>query len=207
MGVEGARVRMIRAGPLQAWVSDLGQMPSATTENARAHNLVIVEAMCCETPLPARFGQTFCDEATAFAAISVHSGKLLPALEMVRGAVEMTVRGLLVKHSSRTSAPPITGRDYLAQLRERQKLEEEAEGEANFLQRRISAVLAPLILAEVRAKPVSSSRSVSFSHLIATTAVEEYRSRLRVLREDDSALELLVSGPWAPYSFAGIPDA
>lgn len=206
-GVDDAAVRMVQSGSLKAWVSDLRQTPSATTRNAQAHNLVIVEAMRSETPLPARFGQTFSDETAARAAISGHATKLMSALEMVRGGVEMTVRALLAVRNRRMAEPASTGRYYLAQLGERQKLEEEAEEEANFLQRRISAVIAPLVLAEVRGKPLPSSRCVSISHLITTSAVEDYRSRLRLLRDEDSAFELLVSGPWAPYSFAGIPDA
>lgn len=205
-GIEDAPVRVIRTHSLLAWVSETAQAPSVTPDNARLHDRVIREAMRSETPLPARFGQVFDNEAALRASISAHESALTSGLEKVRGAVEMTVRALLEVRSSSPTPAVSTGTEYLAQLKERQKADDDIVEKAKFLQWRISAVTAPFVLAEIMGKTVAASRSVSISHLVARAAVEEYRAKLRALRDGDASLDFLVSGPWAPYSFVGIPD-
>jgi hypothetical protein len=50
------------------------------------------------------------------------------------------------------------------------------------------------------------AQSFSISHLVAREALSEYRLAVDSLAKNDPALRLLVSGPWAPYSFARIAD-
>ena len=45
---------------------------------------------------------------------------------------------------------------------------------------------------------------LSAAHLVERGAVEQYRVRLKQAREEKPELHFLVSGPWAPYSFANI---
>ncbi|HEY9429603.1 MAG TPA: GvpL/GvpF family gas vesicle protein, partial [Gemmatimonadaceae bacterium] len=106
-GLAGEAVRAVAAaGRVAAWVSDLPEgLGPATTELARAHDRVVRAALAHETPLPARFGQSFAGDAALRRSLDSRTAALERALERVRGGVEMTVRVLL----SRGSGPETTG--------------------------------------------------------------------------------------------------
>jgi hypothetical protein len=204
-GLEGAPVRVVDAGPLLAWVSDLEEAAvTVTVERVRAHDAVVRSALEIETPLPARFGQTFADDAGLRASIERRRDALLELLSRVRGAVEMTVRALLdPSPASGGGAPPRdSGREYLDWLRVRQHTARAARTQADFLHRRISDAVLGMVREEARAPAQPSICSLSVSHLVPRDAVAGYRLTLRALIEDDPQLRLMVSGPWAPYSFA-----
>jgi hypothetical protein len=40
------------------------------------------------------------------------------------------------------------------------------------------------------------------SHLVPRENIDAYRNALLALRSEDPALAIMVSGPWAPYSFS-----
>jgi hypothetical protein len=42
------------------------------------------------------------------------------------------------------------------------------------------------------------------AHLVTRETVEQYRARLNEAQHERPELHFLVSGPWAPYSFANI---
>ncbi len=206
LGVDGATVRALDAGPLRAWVSDVGDRPLAPTpERVRAHDRVIRAAMAVETPLPARFGQVVAADEAVRDVIRERQPRLTAALRTVRGAVEMTVRVLLdaplQAREERISAPA-TGREYLDRIREAERVAEAAREGADFLHARIANTVATVVRAEVRAPSRSPPQSLTVAHLVARERVSEYRSALHALREEDPAMTLLISGPWPPYSFA-----
>jgi hypothetical protein len=204
-GIEGAPVRAVEAGPLLAWVSDLSEgAVTATVERVRAHDAVVRAALEIETPLPARFGQTFPDDGALRASIERRREALLQALARVRGTVEMTVRALLDPTPPAPGRAPTgeSGREYLAWLRERERKERAARTQADFLHRRISDAVLGMVREEARAPAQPSAGSLSVSHLVPRDAVTNYRLTLRALIEGDPQLRLMVSGPWAPYSFA-----
>ena len=156
------------------------------------------------TPLPARFGQTFPDDAALGTAVERRREALLRALARVRGAVEMTVRALLdpAPVALGPAPPGESGREYLAWLRKRERKERAARAQADFLHRRISDAVLGVVREEARAPAQSSACSLSVSHLVPRDAVTNYRLTIRALTEGGPQLRLMVSGPWAPYSFA-----
>jgi hypothetical protein len=244
-GLAGAPVRVISTGPLDAWVSEHAAAPQpVTTELVREHDRVVRAALAWETPLPARYGQSFPDDGALRRALGGREGALARALERVRGAVEMTVRVLLVDpgaegaegaeeaheaheaHEAQVAqvarerapafgppqpagtsgeaqvAKPLAGREYLSRLRERQRVETELRHRADFLQTRIGRAVAGIVLEEARAPSRPSSHSLTISHLVARRALSDYRHALRSFVDGEPGLRALVSGPWAPYSFA-----
>ena len=226
-GLDGAPVRRLDVGGLAAWVSDVGAASvTPTVAAARAHDAVVRAAMERETPLPARFGQTFADDAALRAALAPREEPLVGALERVRGAVEMTVRVLLedapaaappeaaadAPHGAPSDAPAgrvggaaaERGRAYLTRLRERRRAEEARQERADFLHDRVAAAVAGVVRGEVRAPLGRDGRALSMSHLVPADAVDRYRDAVRALRQGDPPLRMLISGPWAPYSFATI---
>ena len=211
-GLDGACVRAVAAEGVAAWVSDLPDAPwapiPATPARARAHDAVVRAAMAAETPVPARFGQRFADDEALRASLHPRHGDLVEALARVRGAVEMTVRVLLTPGGSAAEpapAPESPGRAYLAAARTRVRREAASRREAEILQGRIATAVAPLVRGEVLAPGRASSETLSLSHLISRDAVGTYRAAVRALRDSDPALRLLVTGPWAPYTFVTLP--
>ena len=230
-GLGEAPVRALPvAGRAAAWVSDLpvGLGP-VTEELARAHDRVVRAALSRETPLPARFGQSFAGEKALLRELEARVEGIVQALERVRGGVEMTVRVLLPyvggdlvssggiaglapgavalpESRPRSSTPVGAGRAYLARLRERQEAAADLRRQAEFLQARVARAVDGVVREEVCSEVMPGSQSFSLSHLVARDAVGPYRLAVDSLVEGDPGLRALVSGPWAPYSFARIAD-
>jgi hypothetical protein len=216
--MEGQAVRSVAVAErarLAAWVSDLpAESGRPTVELVRVHDRVVRAALESETPLPARFGQSFASDAALGFALESHAAELEEALARVRGQVEMTVRILLSgapapgsASAAGLAATPLAagaGRAYMAQLRERQQASAELKKEAEFLQARVARTVDGLARAEVSSRVMPGTNSFSLSHLVARGAIGEYRLAVDSLVKSDPALRLLVSGPWAPYSFARI---
>jgi hypothetical protein len=66
---------------------------------------------------------------------------------------------------------------------------------------RVSAALRGLVRAESFIAATPGSGMATLSHLVPRENLEAYRSALLVLRDEAPALAIMVSGPWAPYSF------
>lgn len=227
-GIAGMSVRAVgAAGRLAAWVSDLPEDPGpATAELVRVHDRVVRAALDLETPLPARFGQSFGGDAALRRALEPRAEGLERSLERVRGGVEMTVRILLPGAPLGSGRPEAAergarsegaaeggeeiptsagaGRAYMARLRGRQQASAELKREAEFLQARVARAVDELAREGVCSPVMPEAHSFSLSHLVAREAVSEYRLAVDALVKSDPALRLLVSGPWAPYSFARI---
>ncbi len=247
------------SGRLTAWVSVLPEAPgAASTELVQVHDRVVRAALALETPLPARFGQSFASEAALYRALRARAEVLERSLERVRGKVEMTVRILLpdpgdaalapksgsgqppaprgrepvlprpdtspglrgddarvgrgirrsdITESRKESAPDIgAGRAYMARLRERQRASGALKRQAEFLQARVSRAVDGFTREEVCSPVMPGAHSFSMSHLVAREAIGQYRLAIDSLSKGDPTLRLLVSGPWAPYSFAHVAD-
>lgn len=239
-GLGGAPVRVVPlAGSARsaAWVSDLpGELGPVTPELARIHDRVVRAALSRETPLPARFGQSFAGEEALRRALEARAEAIVHALERVRGGVEMTVRVLLSEPGSAAregdttgdaagrdrassatgdlapgdpggGAPVGVGRAYMDRLRDRQQGSAALRRKAEFLQARVSRAVDAVVREEVCSTVMPGTHSFSLSHLVAREAVGQYRLAVDSLVQGDPSLRLLVSGPWAPYSFTRISDA
>lgn len=210
-GLTDAPVRQVAAQSVGAWVSDLqGAIDAVTPDLVRVHDAVIREAMRAETPLPARFGQSVADDDALRRSLEDRREGIAAGLERVRGAVEMTVRLLLAPAAApvpaeRPSAK--TGREYMAWLRARQRAAEEAQQRADFLQARVAQAVGALARAEARSEASASGNSATISHLVACGDITRYRQLVHELTEREPELRVMLSGPWAPYSFAGLPGA
>jgi hypothetical protein len=209
-GLADAPVRQVTAQSVGAWVSDLpAAIEAVTPELVRAHDVVVREAMRVETPLPARFGQTFADESALRRSLEERREGIVAGLGRVRGAVEMTVRLLLDPAAAAAVARPAakSGREYMAWLRARQRAAEEAQQRAGFLQARVARAVGGLARAEARSGASAGGNSATISHLVACGDVTRYRHLVHELTEREPELRVMLSGPWAPYSFAELPGA
>lgn len=209
MGIDGAPVRAIDLSGLGAWVSDMGAatvVPSP--ERAREHDRVVRAALESQTPLPARFGQVLAGEDALRAALSERRDVLEAALEKVEGAVEMTVRMLVpVPKSEPLEKAEVgrqgaeSGRGYLERIAALQREERNVLATAGIIRDRVNSAVGDLVRAQSFAGAVAGSSLATLSHLVPRERIDAYRRALQRLREEDPALTIMVSGPWAPYSF------
>lgn len=210
VGVDDAGVRAVDLGGLVAWVSDVAETTIAPSPaRAQAHDRVVRAALERATPLPARFGQVLADEAELRTVLLARRGALESGLQRVDGAVEMTVR-MLVRTPDRregsgqaeAEAQSVTsGREYLQRIAAIRREERNVLAKAQIVRDQVSSVVQGLVRAESFAGATAGSKLVTVSHLVPRENIGAYRSALQALRQEDATLAIMVSGPWAPYSF------
>lgn len=209
LGIDRSPVRAVDLGDLGAWVSDIATTPIVPSPGrAQSHDRVVRAALDRETPLPARFGQVVPSEAELRAALSERREALTSALTRVEGAIEMTVRMLVPAATDDSPAQEIggaprgRGREYLERVAAVQRRERNVLENARIARDRVSSAVEGLVRAEWFSGAVAGSGLATVSHLVPRGNVDAYRSAVLALRSDDPALAIMVSGPWAPYSFS-----
>jgi Gas vesicle synthesis protein GvpL/GvpF len=153
----------------------------AEQPDSLGHGLV-VESLLDEADavLPVRFGERFATEDDLAAAVAPRLEALERQLDHVAGCVEVGVR--------------IVPR------------EEAADGEdgAAYMRARLSEQLAAdevhRVLAARARDSVQTSRDAGY--LVARSDVGAFSLAVERLLESHPALDVLCTGPWAPYSFA-----
>ena len=219
LGLGGAPVRRLRVRGtpgIDAWVSTIEETTSSgsgeTAARALAHNAVVDAALATgRTPVPARFGQHFADDADCMADIARRASALLSVLQRVAGCVEMGV--LLAEDRIARVNPELpddsrvprsseahAGRRYLEALRLRTHIEDRARAQADEALERVSSVVQPFVRQESRTR--SAQGSWSASHLVPRETVSRYHEAIRQLGRAGQ-FRLIVSGPRGPYSFVG----
>jgi len=213
-GIAGAPVRSVVAparGGIEAWVATIEDSVLRSTgrtlaEQALLHNEVVEAALATgRTPVPARFGSRFRNDAACTSHLEERHAELEAALARVAGAVEMAV--LLVPNAERVETvadrpqrdEPAAGRRYLEAIRKRTRSAERRRAAADHLAERLASAVAPMIRGEARRS--DSSGVMSVAHLVDVADLERYR-RMVVQLSTDNDFRIVVAGPRAPYSFA-----
>jgi hypothetical protein len=222
-GVGGAPVRSLVSGAIETWVSEaMPRVPTASVDarqqlvaNAMEHNAVVDAALATDrTPIPARLGQHFEDDATLLREVERHSSRLRELLARIAGSVEMGVIIAPTLRRALSDLQPVTpsmldaaergaGLRYLERVRGRLAATERAGNARDSLAIRVSDAVAALVQAEHRIDPRAEGHgggTFSLAHLVNRSRVEEYRSAVAAV-PPDREWRLLVTGPHAPYSF------
>ncbi|WP_432586921.1 GvpL/GvpF family gas vesicle protein [Streptomyces sp. HD1123-B1] len=222
-----APVRTLAAGPLTAVVQDVpaaDYAEEALRERlsdraelercARAHHEVITTAMAAAPTVPLPLATLYRGEERAREALRTREESLLTALGRITGRVEWGVKvyALAGQPSAPASSPgaaAASGRAYLEQLRSRQRGREERQGAALRAAERVDTVVRGLAVAARRLRPhgaeVTGPRRthvLNAAYLVDRGRERQLRAALASLRRDDASVEIELSGPWAPYSFA-----
>jgi hypothetical protein len=213
VGIDGASVRAVDASSLEAWVSDVREVPvTVSVDRMRAHDAVCAAALDSpETPLPVRFGQAFATDEAARAAIAAKVAQLSSRLRRVSGCVELRVVVRPVESDiSSVGAEVATDEDatdvnrpgtaFLRRLAREGRSDLAREAACEGARRTLRAEAKELI---VEQRPCETGRGVSYFALLVR------RSDVGTVRElanrvlSSQSLQTLVMGPFAPYSFAG----
>ena len=207
-GIAAARVRAFQSEGLSLLVSDFaGDVVAVNRENVLAHAAVIQTVFKKETPLPVRFG-TLVTEAQLESYVLARRAALEAKLAVVRGCAEMNVK--VVSAREWTEPPAVTvgeekpGTAFLTEKR-REILGGEARAEeAKRVAEWLSGQLGDLVQQTQLSKTPTDKMILAAAHLVRRDQVEQYRTMLAQARNEQPELHFLVSGPWAPYSFANV---
>ena len=212
-GVGGSDVRALSVNPamaLDAWVSTVSESAfriSGRELGAQAllHNAVVSAALeSGSTPLPARFGSYFADDAACVSTLSAHGASLRETLQRLAGSVEMSVLIVPPRAAAATAKPlpmrdqPAAGRQYLEILRERSRRRESVQKLLEEVITRIGAAVQDIVRDETRSRRTAGI--ISIAHLMPREDAERYREAIRRVTAPDG-VRLIVGGPRAPYSF------
>lgn len=208
-GVGGAAVRLAGIEEFSLMVSDFpDEVVLITRDNVLAHATVVRSVLDRVTPLPFRFG-TLVSESELKGFVTSRREALQAKLELVRGCVEMSVKIVWNRKWNEDSSrnEPVQDKPGTAFLAEKRReilgseaRAAEATKTAAWLQNQVGEVVR-----EARISTNSTEKLlVAAAHLIGRDSVEPYRARLKEARVERPELHFLVSGPWAPYSFANI---
>jgi gas vesicle protein GvpL/GvpF len=208
-GMNGSPVRLLKSADFSLLVSDFtGDNVPVNRDNALAHATVVRSVLGETTPLPFRFG-TIVTEQQLDSYLNAHADTLHEKLKLIRGSVEMSVKIIWDREWPEPSpveqtTPEKPGTSFLVQKRRELVGNEvrvaETKQVAAWLEGRIGAVAK-----ETRInRNFTEKLLVAVSHLVERDAVDEYRRLVDRARAERPELHFLLSGPWAPYSFANI---
>jgi gas vesicle protein GvpL/GvpF len=209
-GMDRAPVRLLKSGDFSVVVSDLaGDAVPVNRDNALAHASVIRSLLDETTPLPFRFG-SIVSEQQLESYLNSHAEALQAKLNLIRGCVEMSTKIIWDREwpdesPAREQAPPDTpGTAFLTEKRRallgNEVRASEATRVAAWLQERIGEAAKDTRIS----KNSTEKLLVAVSHLVERGSVAKYRRLVGAARDERPELHFLVSGPWAPYSFANI---
>lgn len=212
-GIAGERVRALPAGRVTAWV---GSVPPSSevrsADVARRHDAVAGAALALGmTPLPARAGQRFSDDAACIGEIARREPEIVDALARVEGCVEMTLAFVLGGQPTGAGGSVTRsgqggegrGRRYLEGLRQRLEVEHLMQVESATVVAQVARVLGDLPVRETHSASGTSPTRLVISHLIPRASVARYRSLVGSLPVPEQARPR-IGGPSAPYSFAAL---
>jgi hypothetical protein len=215
-GIGGASVEILRHRSLAVLVTRHEAPPSRSRDAVLAHAGVCEDLMTkADAVLPVRFGEAFDDEAALMASLDDRHDRLAGVLERVRDRVEIGVRVRWDESTSSTDTMPASGngagagRAYLMARvedeRRRRAVEERADAVAGLLHAALRTHAAD---SRLEVLP-TEGQLMSGVYLVDRDHVDGIVEEARRLGQDHPDLDVLCTGPWAPYSFADgeEPDA
>jgi FAD/FMN-containing dehydrogenase len=204
--------------PLRARLEDLDRL----AETARAHQAVVAALTSVTCPLPLRLATVCRDDSGVRRLLEEGHDRFVRTLERLDGRVEWGVKVYAETPAAPPaqrpapvdqddSAPPApTGRDYLRRrLRERRSREGTWEL-ADAVSRRLHEELSRHAEAGLLHRPQQAQLSkvpgqnvLNAAYLVPREHSAEFVAHLDQLRPDRPDVRVELTGPWAPYSFAG----
>ncbi|MFJ8692348.1 GvpL/GvpF family gas vesicle protein [Streptomyces roseolilacinus] len=202
-------------GPLRARLEDLDWLAAT----ARGHDAVLAALTAVTSPLPLRLATVCRDDSGVRRLLDEGHDRFTRALERLDGRVEWGVKVYAepapAPRPTPSEAPSgkVGGRDYLRRrLRERNGREEgrrRAEETSRVLHDRLSAYAEATAVHPPQDPRLTGDTGgvnvLNAAYLVARERAEGFVALVgRVSEEEGVRVEL--TGPWAPYSFAGIAE-
>jgi len=189
-GLEGARLDRRRSGDFDLVVSEHAAEVEPSEEAVLVHARVVEALMPnADALLPARFGLALADTAVLEQALREKAGTLEESLERVRGRVELGVRVVGEQSAPRDAE---NGREYLETRRRQVAAADE-----------LHESLAARARASARGN-ASGGLVLSGAYLVDPVSIPAFREAVDELESEHPSLSFALTGPWPPYSFAGV---
>ncbi|MEU9980936.1 GvpL/GvpF family gas vesicle protein [Streptomyces sp. NPDC050856] len=234
-GIGGEPPRLLRHGDLVAVVDavpaeDFDEAPLRErledldwlAATARAHDAVIASLSTVTCPLPLRLATVCRDDSGVRRLLEDGHDRFVRALERLDGRVEWGVKVYAQPAPESAPAPAAAaptgggGRDYLRRRLEARRSRDVDWQRADALCRELHAELSGYAEAAALHRPQDARLSgadgvnvLNAAYLVDRERSEEFVERAG--RTSVPGLRVELTGPWAPYSFAGIaedePDA
>lgn len=202
-GVDGAAVTLVAEGMLCAAVSQHARLPSPATPAALAFGAVVDALFRHRDLLPMRFGTAVDDARDLHTWLAVEQDSYSALLQRIAGCVEMGIRRRCTDDAVGEGLTPDAGPGH-AYLAGRAR-HSAAAGRCGEETSRQAARFAAALAGTYRDWRLDGAEDgyLGMSFLVPRHALEDFMYRCRqVARQDDAPLH--VSGPWPPYSFAGL---
>lgn len=202
-------------GPLRRHLEDLDWLAAT----ARAHERVVSAVLRCGPTIPLRLATLYLDDDRIRSLLEVGHEKFCTTLRSVAGRSEWGVKGYgdaraLAQTSPEKQAEPSPagkGTAYLlrrrAELTAQQNVERRAAAEADdlhaaLLQRAVDGLRRPVtdpVLSGKRAWMIFNG-----TYLVDDDRVDDFTTFVTTLDAEREGITVELTGPWPPYSFAGI---
>lgn len=209
-GLAGGQITSIETNGLLAFASEFpGDSVPVKAENVMKHDAVVGTVLEKTTPLPFRFGTLVTTEQLEN-FLEKRGEALKTKLNEVRDCVEMSVKVIWTPDASSIVESESPDRNFspgaaFLRAKRREILGDEArvtaaKGLKSWLHDRVNQfVRSEQILLSPSQKLVLAA-----SHLVNKQQMVDYQETMKKVVEERADLHFLVSGPWAPYSFANI---
>ncbi|MFJ8053773.1 GvpL/GvpF family gas vesicle protein [Streptomyces luteogriseus] len=223
----GGPLRVLAAGPLHLIVQDVPaaafaeealaerlNRPAELERCARAHHRGVETAASAGPVVPLPMATLYLDDRNAVRALTDRAASLRTLLDRLRHRTEWAVKvhGPQIAHTPGAAGDgPADGRSYLRRVSERRRTEREERERALARAHAVDRELRRYAVAATRHRPQSeqlTGRSVpqllNAAYLVDDGRRAEFVRAVGELARDAhrSAVEVTLSGPWIPYSFA-----
>jgi hypothetical protein len=196
-GIGGVALRVLESGGLAVVYSRHRSVRARPSPALVLQHERVLEALMERGPvLPMRFGTQLENTDRLADALTARQDDLLPALDRVRGRVEIGIRALPIDPSPTRARSPPSGRDYVLSRVAAHRRHERVIAQ---IHRPLQALASASV---VRERSTSPAVMVA-SYLVDTRQVDDFRRRANELVTDQHDLRVVVTGPWPPYSFTG----
>jgi hypothetical protein len=210
LGLEECAVAVLPFNGIAAVTGELtAGRPEASERHLREHFRVVEALMAHDTVLPVRFGTVFGGVADLREHLARGHDVYAGDLRRLRGLVELSVRaerrrGMPALPSvSEAAVAPADGGPGTRYLAERLALA--AQALAAMLMERLAVDEAQV---EWRALALpSGTAGVSMAFLLPKERLDGFREAADALGSLEEDLDILLTGPWPPYSFVSAPEA
>jgi gas vesicle protein GvpL/GvpF len=232
-GVSGEQIRAIHGSGLTAAVGSVplaefaeeplrSQLSSVQTAEtiARSHHGVIASISNRTTAVPARLGTIYRDDTSVVSMLRERRADLATALGRLAQCTEWGVRAYVAAptHGEAPSdadseSAPASGIAYLQRRRAALESADERRRLAGAQASEIHSALSgqangarsyppqpPQLTGESRAMILNAT------YLISDDGTSDFAAAVESLRRRHRSVDLVLTGPWPPYSFTGLPE-
>ncbi|MFI6051467.1 GvpL/GvpF family gas vesicle protein [Streptomyces violascens] len=204
------------AVPLRAHLEDLDWLG----RTARTHQAVIAALATVTCPVPLRLATVCRDESGVRRLLDSGRTRFVPAIERLDGRIEWGVK-VYAQAEQPARSPELhplepkaaTGRDYLRQRLRERRSRDEVWRRAGVLSRALHAELCERAEAGRLHRPQNARLSgepgenvLNAAYLVPLDRSEDFVAAIRDFIPHIEGVRVELTGPWAPYSFAGGPD-